>query len=613
MKKSFGSTIAFALLAAMFALLFFSQWNESAIMDELAHIPAGYSYLTQQDMRLNPEHPPLAKDLAAFPLLFLRLNFPLDIPSWATDVNGQWTAGAIFLYEAGNNPDQIVRWARFPMMLLTIFFGWLFFQWVRRRYGERVGLLSLFFFTTSPTILAHGRYVTTDLAAAFGFFIGVAALLFYLKRPGGRRLALSGLILGVALLLKFSLFLLLPLWLLLGLLWVYVNEYDALRGLSRARAALHYARAAGRMIAALFLMSFIATLVIMLVYLFHVWRYPVERQATDAAAMLSSFGNRTLVNMVVGMAGIPVVRAFGQYLTGLLMFFQPPAPPNTPYFLGEVSAAGWRSYFPVLYLLKESLAFHALTLIALAFGIYHMTRRRKPVAGALVEWLRENFMLTASIVFIAVYWIFSIRSPLNIGVRHILPTLPFVYLLVARQIVRWLHIHQLVRPETFLGLLRYLYHRLLTVARRASALTVLLSWMALAVLLTFPNFLSYYNALAGGSEEGYRIAADSNYDWGQDLRRLGQFLEKENISRIALDYFGGGSPTHELGERYVQWRSADGLPQEPYFAISATLLQNARGKPVKGFEIRPEDRYAWLEGKTPVARAGASIFIYQFE
>ncbi|GAH87822.1 unnamed protein product, partial [marine sediment metagenome] len=61
--------------------------DDSATMDEVAHLPAGYSYLTQKDYRLNPEHPPLLKDLAAIPLLFIKdINFPSDIKAWKEDV-----------------------------------------------------------------------------------------------------------------------------------------------------------------------------------------------------------------------------------------------------------------------------------------------------------------------------------------------------------------------------------------------------------------------------------------------------------------------------------------------------------------------------------------------
>src|SRR3989344_4672661 len=123
-NRKISNLIVGLLLALMFALMFFSAWNESATMDELAHIPAGYSYLTQRDYRLNPEHPPLIKDLAAFPLLFLDLNFPTNSKAWAEDINGQWDMGRIFFYESGNNPGSILFWSRLPLMFLALLLGW---------------------------------------------------------------------------------------------------------------------------------------------------------------------------------------------------------------------------------------------------------------------------------------------------------------------------------------------------------------------------------------------------------------------------------------------------------------------------------------------------------
>src|SRR3990167_8417797 len=89
-----------------FVLMFSASIQESATMDELAHIPSGYGYLKYFDYRLNPEHPPLVKMLAALPLAFMDLNFPTESISWQDDVNGQWITGTKFLYESGNNRSE---------------------------------------------------------------------------------------------------------------------------------------------------------------------------------------------------------------------------------------------------------------------------------------------------------------------------------------------------------------------------------------------------------------------------------------------------------------------------------------------------------------------------
>ena len=62
MSNRLTNLIAGILLVFVFLIAVFSMKDDSATMDELAHLPAGYSYLTQKDMRLNPEHPPLIKE-----------------------------------------------------------------------------------------------------------------------------------------------------------------------------------------------------------------------------------------------------------------------------------------------------------------------------------------------------------------------------------------------------------------------------------------------------------------------------------------------------------------------------------------------------------------------
>lgn len=322
--------------------MFFSSKGDSATSDELAHIPAGYSYLSQKDYRLNPEHPPLIKDLAAIPLLFLNLNFPTDVKAWRDDINGQWDMGRIFLYESGNNPDQILLWARIPMMLLAIVFGWLLFWWVRRIYGDKVGLLVLFFFTTSPTFIAHSRYVTTDLAAAFGFFIGLVTLIRFLELQSLKRLIIAGLALGIALLLKFSLALLGPLYIMIATLWAFLSHLDHTRSFEgMGNRVMHFLRAVIQMMVKLSAIFVIALLLIMVVYQFHVWNYPVERQVSDTEFILSSFGIRAAADLAIWMADKPVLRPLAQYLLGLEMVVQRAAGGNTTYFLGNVSATGW--------------------------------------------------------------------------------------------------------------------------------------------------------------------------------------------------------------------------------------------------------------------------------
>lgn len=602
-SKYLQNCLAVGILAVMFVLLLGSVWNDSAIMDELAHIPAGFGYLTQQDYRLNPEHPPLLKTLAALSgQIFARPQFPTDTPYWKDDVNGQWSQGAAFLYESGNNPDKIIFWSRLPFLLLALVLGWLLFSWTRKRFGFSAALLTLLLFAFSPTVLTHSRYVTTDLGAAFGFFIGMVGFINFLEVPGKKNLLIAGLLFGLAQLLKFSLILLIPLYVLMLLFWV----------ISQPNLHLHErVRVLFRMAGKTILVGLIGLGVIWIVYAFHVWNYPQARQLRDAEFQLGSFPVKSAANLDFALIRHPLTRPLGQYVLGVLMVSQRAAGGNTAYFLGTVSASGSRWYFPVLYLLKEPLALHALTLIALWYSARKLWRSgRRNLRARLLAWIHSHFVETSALLFIALYWAISIRSPLNIGIRHVLPTFPFIYLLVSIKISEWLYAHEISNPQNWLDWLKTIYQLYIKALPKYFLVTLLFFWLIIDTLIVFPHFMGYYNRLAGGPKNGYLIAVDSNYDWGQDLKRLRDYVAEQNIDKIAIDYFGGGSPRYYLGDKFEPWNSSKG-PWHGWLAVSATFRQGAFGIPAPGFNRRPEEGYDWLKPYKPVARAGNSIFIYK--
>src|SRR6185436_16156131 len=95
-RRHFYIGVLTLICGVSFILMARGAYTDSAIMDELAHIPAGYGYVSELDYRLNPEHPPLVKVLAGIPMLFLNPNFPTEHSSWTSDINGQWEMGRQF-------------------------------------------------------------------------------------------------------------------------------------------------------------------------------------------------------------------------------------------------------------------------------------------------------------------------------------------------------------------------------------------------------------------------------------------------------------------------------------------------------------------------------------
>lgn len=604
---TFGRHLSFALalimITTMAVIAYATTWNNSPIYDETAHIGAGYAYLTERDMRLNPEHPPLVKNLAAFPLVFLDLNFPTDTEAWQNQLNGQWDQGGNFLFEFGNNPETIVRAARAPIVLLAVLCAFLLFFWARHLYGNRVAVLAVFFFAFSPTVLAHSGLVTTDIAAAVGFLAGIAMFVKFLQKPTRKNILLTGIVFGVVQLLKFSLFLLVPFYIFLATVWlISTGQMRHIFGL-------------GKKVFAIF---GIGVGIIWIGYTWHVWDYPLERQLQDAKALTSSFRAKPIVDLELWLTEQPLTRPLGQYLLGVMMVTQRTAGGNSAYFMGEVAASGWPEYFPTVYLMKETLGFHILSLLALIIACMRIVRAKEKSWRATRAWTAENFPLFASLAFVAYYWLSSVTNPLNIGVRHVLPTFPFLYMLVSRELVIWTS-HRTIVPKRprLSDIIASLYRMLIAPIPKILLVSILCLWIFVSVILAYPHYLSYYNALAGGTRNGYYIATDSNYDWGQDLKRLSETL-KNYHGTIYLDYFGGSSPNHGaqyyyLGSRYKAHYSSFGPPPSgSIFAISINQLMGNLATPVKGFPPhKPENTYSWLRDLTPIGRGGTSILIFR--
>ncbi len=599
MTKKTSNFIAVLLLLTMAIVAILSMRDESAIMDEVAHIPAGYSYLSQKDMRLNPEHPPLLKDLSAIPLLFIKarldsqggadarqgINFPDEIEAWQDKVNGQWDFGFKFLYQSNNNADKIIFWSRIPMILILLILGIYIFQWTKELFGSKIALFALFLFTFSPTFIAHGRYVTTDVGAAAGFFIATYYFIKWLKKHTTKHLILAGISFGIAQLLKFSLILLVPYFGLLLLIWIILNRKNFWQYIWK-----------------FILILIVGYIIVYPLYAFHVWNYPTKKQISDIDFISSQFPLKPVHKALAWMVEKPILRPYAQYFLGLFMVFQRATGGNTNFFLGEVTNKGWHYYFPIVYAIKTPLTLHIFTILALLFIAWPYFAKATKGKQKCIKIIKKSFPELAMLIFLAVYWTSSITSNLNIGVRHILPTFPFVYILVSGQIKRIFDYLKKIKPSYAIKLIISILF------------AFLIFWYGFSSLSIFPYYLTYFNELVGGSENGYKYVTDSNLDWGQDLKRLAQWTEERNIEKIKVDYFGGGMPEYYLGNKFEKWwgERDPKEAQNSWLAVSATFLQQGRAVPTKGWD-QPTDYYMWLNEYEPVEIVGNSIFIFYIE
>ncbi len=584
LSSRIANIIAVILLGIMFLTAVFSMKDDSLTFDELAHISAGYSYLAKQDYRLNPEHPPLVKDIPALPLLFLDLNFPDTGSNWLQKESApawwvQFDLGNEFLYRSGNDPREIIFWSRFAMICFLIILGWLLFWWTKKIANSTVAVGVLALFAFSPTFLAHGRLANTDVGAVFGALLAIIFWLRFLQNPSWKNTLLAGLAFGAAMLFKFSLVLLIPFFAVITVIYALLFSKSLVSYLGKSFLAG--------------LAGFI--LVIWPVYQFHIWHYPAEQQLRDTIADISSHPVPILKDLALWMASQEPLRAPAQYLRGLLMASQRTMWGNTTYFLGQISAGSWRYYFPLLYLLKIPAAFHLLVLSALAAfsAVLWKIRKQKKI----LNYSRRYFWVIALFLWIAVYWTSAIAGNLNIGIRHLLPVFPFIYILAVFGVYQGF---KLVKAPV---------KRLILF----SFFLILFFCYAVSSLSAFPHYISYYNIFGGGIENGYKIAVDSNYDWGQDFYRLLAFVEKEKIEKIYLDYFGGEDPSFWLGEKYIKFNPKEiKEPPHGWLAVSLNQLMGGLAEPAAGFD-QETGYYGWLKNQTPAGKAGYSILIYYLD
>lgn len=279
--------------------------------------------------------------------------------------------------------------------------------------------------------------------------------------------------------------------------------------------------------------------------------------------------------------------AFWDDLQWILTYFEKS---HGGYLAGRYSAEGWWYYFPVAFLLKTPLP--TLLLLGLAAwhvapAIFRLLRGIEPPGRNRAPFSQLAFLLVPATLYFAA----SMASNLNIGYRHLLPILPFLALFVAAVLAR-----------TYGPFVRFLPVIPLLIA-----------------LFVWPDYLSYFNMLAGGSAGGWRILSDSNVDWGQDLPALADW-QRESGERVKLSYFGMAhpsaygvqfdplptwSPGPEQGDPSCRsFNPAD--PAPGCYAISVTNLHGA----VLG---ENRDAFAWFRGREPLERLGGSIFIYRVE
>ena len=543
------------LLAGCFAFPIILMRGKSATFDEVAHLPAGYSYWMTAAVKINPQHPPLIKELCALPLLFMDLKMPVDAQALKRgnpSLTYQWGFGKQFLYS--QDADGILFWGRVPAVLLSLGLALLIALWSRRLWGMGGALLSTALYLLDPTLTAHSQLVTTDVGLAFFATLFLFVLRGYLERPTRLRLVLAGSTLGLALGAKFSAVLLVPM--------VPVLLFLDARG-RRARATAddpaRQPRAAR----------------------------PRKGRGKGAAAAKGApafpWSRAILVPLVVMLAiAASAVWALYFFPSDPLVYFKGLATVNRdhdpnyhPYLLGETHPGRWNSYLLIAYLVKTPIP----ELLLLAASIFLFCARRDLRAGML----DEAFLILPGVGFFLGY---SLTAD-NLGVRYLIPCYPF-FIIFAGRLARW------------------------TAAARLwarGALAALLLWMAAEYAVIWPDHLSYFNEITGVPPRGDRWLDDSNLDWGQGLLQLRDYLRSHPTPEFRLCYFGSGDPAYYgIGGRPISVQGLTSRPEPGTYILSAHCVARARAVMASTYG---EGAGNWLASAAPKQVVGHVFQVYE--
>ncbi len=551
--------------------------RKTITVDEFVHIPAGYAGLTGADFRPNNEHPPLAKLWAALPLLALGTTEPPALPA---EDPGQRTitTARYFWEENAARFAAITFWARVPMIALTLALGATIFAATRHAFGPRAAVFAVALFSLEPTVLAHGRIVHTDIAAALAYLATWLALYRYLGRPTWRHAAFLGVALGAAFATKYSLLVLGPIVALAVLAFVLLAPR---RGQRRGTILGHAV-----------LVTAVTLLVINACYGFQ--RQPLD--PLDLAWLRTEFPANAARLQALFNALAPVVPPY--YLIGVSTVLGHNDTGHQAALLGDYSQNGWWYYFPVAFALKTALLFLILTVGAIGWAGWRVLARR--------DW-----RLLALLGPAALYAALAMLSRLNIGIRHFLPVFPFLFILGGVALDR-LRVWALAAGTRSRGQRRPRPLPALARVRRPLGIALValtLGWMATESARAYPDYLVYLNQLARGP--GWAYLSDSNVEWGDDTEALATYLRAQGEVSVRAAVAGSRDSLAYFNVEYLDYFApATANESSRYLAIGASFL-NGSTVPLIGGEARP-DYFATFRYRVPVAVFGKSIYLYRF-
>ena len=561
--------IALLLLLVLVAELTVSIKRQSLSWDEGDHIFAGYQSWKAADFGINPEHPPLVKGLATLPLLAMHLKTPAP-KGMAFFKDEAYFDGRDLIYDNGGLAiaNKIIFRARMFAAVLSVLMALVVYLAALEMFGPIAALFAMTLIVFEPNLIAHGAYVTTDMGITCFMFATIFALFRFRERPSWRTLLLVGLATGLALASKHSAVLLLPIALALGVCELVAPTAGERRTHIARQYAIAFAGAAS-----------IGIIILWATYGFRFSAHPGGVSMTPSLAEYIRPLHGIEPKLYLLLARMRILPE--SYLYGLadIRLLSVAGQSFPTYLFSKVHAHGVPYYFPAAFVVKSTLGFMLLLILA-AYAV-------------LSSKLEGRRKLTFLILPPTLYLMIAMFTGLNIGARHILPMYPFLAVLIGGAAVA------------------------LARTRRVWMYTVaaLLAWHVVSSIRSAPVYLAYSNEAWGGPSQTYRYLTDSNVDWGQQLLSVKAYVDKNGIKdcwfgyfvQPSIDFHAYGIPCRTLPSADAFWSHVQ-VDVPP--SISGVVFISA--SVLTGYEFGSvlESPYQSFQNIKPVATIDQGVFVY---
>jgi hypothetical protein len=541
--------------------------SDSVSWDESQHLYSGWLSWEHGDFGYNPEVPPLVKMWDAIPLLHRDIRQPAF--TGAPFKNEGFVLGQRFL--AANGIDRTLIPARIMASLLTVLLATLLFFCAREMFGDKSALFALLLFCLDPNFIAHGSYVTTDIGASFTMLAAVYAFYRYVKRPTVGRIITVGFAVGLAMTAKFTGVFIVPILCLIAAINYWLTKDEAAGSESASPRQLTTALAVALVI---------GVGCIWTVYHFRYAARPVPLQLNPTSEQylqsLTSPVTRRVLTTVSTLHLLPEAYIYGLADTKISAGDIP------SYFFGRDYSGASRWYFPGAFVIKSTLPFlilFALTIVVVLRGHWRMRR--------------EIVFLTIPPIFI---FLLSTSSDLGIGYRHLFPIFPMLYILIAGCAA-----HLVSRNPKFIY-----------------GFIVLLLGQFATTVFARPGLMAYANEAWGGPSKTHLYLADSNVDWGQQLKSVKYYLDTHPSqpcyfaysAQGPVDFRDYGINCRVLPTAVTFWTGLDSMRFGDDPKISGTLLISdgeLSGVDTPG----KENPYAQFASVRPAATIDRGVYVYQ--